>query len=267
MHIKLKDVALKSGYSVTTVSRALAGYSDVNEQTRLHIVEVATRLGYQPNLVARQLRIRRTQTIGLIIPVRDQSFSNEFFTQFLIGIGDAASRARYDLLVSAQAPGEEEMSAYRRIVSGNRVDGIILARTRRNDPRIAYLRAQNYPFVAFGRGAPGEPADFPFIDVDGQAGIRLLVEHFVARGHRHIGLILPPEEMVFTVYRHAGYRDGLAGAGVSSAPAGNRTKTRNAIVKSDVRTLEQRTCWPPLRRAEHAPRRLTSRHDGLTLES
>jgi LacI family transcriptional regulator len=214
MPIKLKDVARKSGYSITTVSRALAGYSDVNEETRKHIHETAANMGYQPNLVARQLRSQRTHTIGLIIPAYDQSFSNDFFSRLLVGIGDAAARARYDLLISAQAPGEEEMAAYRRMVGGNRVDGVILARTRRNDPRIAYLLEKKIPFAVSGRSAPDERSNFNYIDVDSRTGIRDVVEHFVSLGHQHIGLILPPDEMAFTDYRHNGYREGLHAHGI-----------------------------------------------------
>jgi LacI family transcriptional regulator len=219
MQIKLKDVARKSGYSITTVSRALAGYSDVNEETRRHIHETAAAMGYQPNLLARQLRIQRTHTIGIIIPAYDQSFSNDFFSRLLVGIGDAAARARYDLLISAQAPGEEEMSAYRRLVGGNRVDGVILARTRRQDPRIAYLKEKKIPFAVSGRGAPDEASDFNYIDVDSQAGIRDVVRHFIMLGHRHIGLILPPPDIAFTDFRHQGYREGLADGGLPYHPA------------------------------------------------
>src|SRR5215207_4296258 len=122
MQVKLKDIAAESGYSITTVSRALAGYNDVNEQTRQHISEIAATLGYQPNLLARQLRSQRTDTLGLIIPAQDQSFSNEFFSQLMLGIGDAASLEHYDLLISAQVPGQDEMAAYRRMVGGNKVD-------------------------------------------------------------------------------------------------------------------------------------------------
>ncbi|MFO7320291.1 MAG: LacI family DNA-binding transcriptional regulator [Chloroflexota bacterium] len=219
MAIKLKDVARQSGYSITTVSRALAGYSDVNEQTRRHIIEVASSLGYQPNLPARQLRIRRTNSLGLVIPARDHSYSNEFFSQLLMGIGDAAAQSGYDLLISAQAPGEAEMACYRRMVGGNLVDGVILVRTRRHDERIAYLSQQQIPFMVFGRAAPGEPCNFSFIDIDSQAAIRALVDHFTGLGHRRIGLILPPEEMAFTPYRLAGYQEGLENAGLPYDPA------------------------------------------------
>jgi LacI family transcriptional regulator len=214
VNIKLKDIAERSGYSITTVSRALAGYSDVNEQTRERIAQIAASLGYQPNLVARQLRSQRTQTIGLIIPAYDYSFSNGFFSQLMLGIGDAASLEHYDLLISAQTPGDHEMAAYQRIVGGNRVDGMILARTHQHDARIRYLKDQGHPFVVSGRAAPNEASDFPHIDVDSQAGIRTVVEHFTELGHQHIGLILPPETMAFTGFRHKGYCQGLAEAGL-----------------------------------------------------
>jgi DNA-binding LacI/PurR family transcriptional regulator len=218
MQVTLKDIAERSGYSVTTVSRALAGYSDVNEQTRQHITEIAHALGYQPNLLARQFRSQRTHTIGIIIPAHDYTFSTGFYSQLMLGIGDAASAEHYDLLISAQEAGDDEMVAYRRMVAGNRVDGMIVARTRENDVRIRYLIEQQHPFVVSGRGAPNEASDFPYIDVDSQAGIRSVVQHFVELGHRDIGLILPPPEMAFTGFRHDGYCEGLAQAGIPYRP-------------------------------------------------
>src|SRR5690349_20383071 len=109
MPVKLKDLAKRTGFSVTTVSRALAGYSDVNEETRQYIVETASRLGYVPNQAARQLRNQSTNTLGLIIPAHERSFSNDdFFSHLTQAIGDTASLNRYDVLISAQHPGEEE---------------------------------------------------------------------------------------------------------------------------------------------------------------
>jgi LacI family transcriptional regulator len=219
MQVKLKDIAHKTGYSITTVSRALAGYDDVNHETRQQIIAVANSLGYQPNQLARQLRSQRSYTIGMIIPVDDHSFSDDFFTQLILGIGNAASHERYDLLISSQpASSQEEMEAYRRIVGGHRVDGIIVARTRCNDTRIVYLQQRRHPFVVSGRNAPGERSDFPYIDVDSEAGIYLATQHFTELGHRHIGLILPPRDIAFTEYRHTGYRDALVQAGIAYRP-------------------------------------------------
>jgi LacI family transcriptional regulator len=214
MRVTLKDIADKSGFSITTVSRALAGYDDVNEQTRQSIVDLAVSMGYQPNLVARQLRHQRTNTIGMIIPANDQGFSDDFFSELMMGVGHAATLYGYDLLLSAQTTTENEMAAYRRLAGGRRVDGVVVARTRRDDPRIEYLKQQGFPFVVSGRNPLGQPSDFPYIDVDSQLGIKLMVRHLVELGHRHIGLLLPPPEMAFTPYRLTGYHEGLAEAGL-----------------------------------------------------
>ncbi len=213
---RLKDISQRTGYSITTVSRALAGYSDVNEQTRQQIVAVAHELGYQPNDIARQLRSQRTQTLGLIIPATDHSVSHDdFFFQLLRGISDSAAAQRYDVLISSQMNDTDEMTAYRRIVGGNRVDGLMLARTRQNDERIAYLNSLKFPFAVSGRSAPGSANDFAFIDVDSRTGIQHAVEHLLAQDHRVIGIILPPPHIAFTGYRLKGYQDALDRHGIA----------------------------------------------------
>ena len=214
MRVTLKDIANKSGFSITTVSRALAGYDDVNEETRQQIIDLAYSMGYEPNQVARQLRHQRTNTIGMIIPANDQGLSDDFFSELMMGVGHAASAQGFDLLLSAQTSNENEMAAYRRMVGGRRVDGVVVARTRRDDPRIEYLQQQRLPFVVSGRSALGEPSDFPHIDVDSQLGIRMMVQHLVELGHKDIGLLLPPPDIAFTPYRLMGFKEGLDEAGL-----------------------------------------------------
>lgn len=211
MKITLKTIAQEAGLSITTVSRALAGYDDVNEDTRKRILDIAERLGYQPNLIARHLRSKSTNTIGMVIP-RTAYFSDSFFMELLAGVGRQAAEYGYDLLLSAQLPGEEELAAYRRMVAGSRVDGVALARVLRHDPRIDYLREVRHPFVAFGCSDDGNT--YPYIDVDGATGVSHLVEHFASYGHRRIAMILSPWDLAFTVRRHAGYRQGLEQAGL-----------------------------------------------------
>lgn len=211
----LKDIAEQSGYSVTTVSRALGGHSDVNQATRERILEIARSLNYEPNSIARQLQGKRTSTIGIIRPANLRRSEDDFFSLLVKGAGYAAALHHYDLLISAVTESSDEMSAYRRIVGGRRVDGVILARNYHDDPRIAYLQQSDWPFVVSGRGAPDQPSDFPYIDVDSQLGIRMMVNHLVSGGHRRIALILPPPELAYTEYRHAGYQQGLQEARIT----------------------------------------------------
>lgn len=214
MPVKLKDIATQTGFSITTVSRALAGYDDVNAQTRQTIIETAQQMGYQPNLIARQLQSQRTHTIGMVLPADESSFTDSFFSELMLAVGHAASKRGYDLLMTSTPTIEAELDAYRRLLGGNRVDGIILARTRRNDPRIAYLQEHEHAFVVQGRLAPDEPNDFPYVDVDSQTGIELVVAHLASLGHQHMAILLPPQDIAFTAYRLAGYRAGLESAGL-----------------------------------------------------
>lgn len=208
MRATLKTIAQETGFSVTTVSRALTGYDDVAEQTQRFILETAERLGYRPNQVARQLQSQRANTIGIIIPAFGPRFSDPFFSELLTGIGNQAADYQFDLLVSIQAPGPGELDAYRRM-EGRRVDGLIVVRTRQHDPRIQYLSGlrEPLPFVAFGRSSDAD--DFPYIDVDGEHGMRLIVQHLVDLGHRRIGYVAPPPDLNFTQQRTTGYRAAL----------------------------------------------------------
>jgi len=209
MPVTLKDIARESGFSVTTVSRALTGYDDVSQKTRSHILKIADELGYQANHIARQLQGQRTHTLGLIMPARAHTHDDDFFSVLLKGITYEAARNGFDVLTGAAQPDTSELDAYRRIVGGGRVDGMIVARTYRSDARIDYLKSVNCPFIVHGRLAPEENSDFDYIDVDSEFGILMVTEHLIFKGHKHIGLILPEPDLAFTPYRLNGYREAL----------------------------------------------------------
>ena len=212
MPVTIKDIAKRTGKSITTVSRALHGYDDVSPETRAMIVRVAEELGYTPNLLAQRLQKQRTDTLGFILPTFGPRFSDPFFSEFLAGIGNTAGEYGYDLLVSTQPPGEKELEIYRKKVMGRQVDGFIVVRTRCQDPRIQYLKEAGAPFVAFGRTESG--LDYPFVDEDGAAGMRMLVEHLVRLGHRRIAYISPPLDYTFARDRLRGVQEALQEAGL-----------------------------------------------------
>ena len=213
MPVTIKDIAKRTGKSITTVSRALHGYNDVSPETREMIVRVAKEMGYTPNLLAQRLQKQRTDTLGFILPTFGPRFSDPFFSEFLAGIGNTAGEYGYDLLVSTQPPGEKELETYRQKVMGRQVDGFIVVRTRCQDPRIQCLRETDAPFVAFGR-TEGD-LDYPFVDEDGEAGMRMLVEHLVGLGHRRIAYMSPPLEYTFARDRLRGVQGALRDAGLA----------------------------------------------------
>jgi len=208
MPVTLKGIAQKVGYSITTVSRALTGHDDVAESTRQLIFETAAEMGYHPNMAARRLRTRRTDTIGIIVPTYSTRFADPFFGDFLAGVGNKAVEYDFDLLLSTRPPGDRELKGYERMVMEQRVDGLIVISTRPHDERITYLLEQNFTFVSFGRS--DLEADFPYLDVDGEAGMHQATQYLVDLGHRRIAYISAPFNFMYAHQRLAGFKGALS---------------------------------------------------------
>jgi LacI family transcriptional regulator len=212
MPVKIEDIAKRVGKSITTVSRALHDYADVSPETKELVRKAAIEMGYTPSTLAQRLQKKRADTIGLILPTYGPRFSDPFFSEFIAGIGNKAANLGYDLLVSTRAPGEQEMQAYHQNAQSRRVDGFVLVRTRRQDPRVHYLLQVSLPFVAFGR--TDEALDFPYVDEDSEYGMQLIAEHLAKLGHRNIACINAPEELTFARYRFNGLQKGLINHGI-----------------------------------------------------
>lgn len=216
MPITLKDIAEHVGKSVPTVSRALAGFSDIAVETREEIQRVAQEMGYVPNITARNLQKRRTDTAALILPAADHlRISDPFLSEFLSGVVETTTQSNFSLNLTTSNQ-ENEQETYLRLIRSSQVDGFIVMRTRRQDSRIDLLRAQDVPFVAFGRTAGDN--DFPYVDDDDVLGIRLVVDHLAELGHKRLGFIAEP--MVFTKShnRLQGFLQGLDAHGLAYEP-------------------------------------------------
>lgn len=253
MKVTLQKIADISGFSVTTVSRALAGYSDVSEKTRQKIQKIADDLGYIPNEIARSLQSQKSNSIGIVFPM-DEDFSNSFFMELIAGVAHALSQYHYDLLLSAKLPGEQELQDYQRLVTGSRVDGIIVARTLVDDPRIEYLQSRNFPFVVSGHD---DTATYPYIDVDGFDAFYKLTRHFIELGHTHIAIINGPLQFAFAKRRYEGYQQALADHGIPLDPAYvvESDMTKIGGIESAIRLLE----------CEHPPTAIIACNDLMAL--
>jgi DNA-binding LacI/PurR family transcriptional regulator len=213
----IRELAEKLNLSITTVSRALDGYSDVSDETRKRVVEAAHQMGYTPSYAARQLRRKRTDSIGYILPTSSPRFSDPFFVNFLTGLCDEIASQSLDLMVTSCPPdSEEEKEQYQRWVQSRRVDGIVLNRTRVQDWRIEYLLENKIPFVSLGRGEMD--AAYPYVDVADTEGFFELVTHLVQKGHQRIAYIGASPNLVIHNDRFRGYQQGLAAARIGFDP-------------------------------------------------
>jgi len=212
----LKALSLALGLSPTTVSRALNGYSDVSESTRSRVVEAAARLGYQPNAHARRLAIGKADAVGMIFPPDIVDLAEPRFAEIVGGLTERLGEAGKDLLI-ATGHRADEILTYERLVRGRRFDALIVARTRRADPRVDFLLAQGFPFLACGRSE--NPTGYAWFDFDHAAGSLLALRRLQAFGHRHIGYLHAALEHNEAYERHAGFRRGLREIGLGENPA------------------------------------------------
>ncbi len=216
MPVTLKDIAQEVGVSVTTVSRALAGYADVAPGTRRRVEEVAAALGFVPNAAARDLQRQRTDTIALVVPVESNlRFSDPFFSEFLSGLVVATGATGFSLNITTDSQ-DDETETYLRLIRSRRADGFVLVRTRPDDPRIPLLREAGAPFVSFGRVTTAN--GIYTVDEDDERGIRLMVDHLVALGHSRIGCIAEPPAFAKGYHRFQGYCQGLQAHGLPFDP-------------------------------------------------
>lgn len=208
------DIAKKAGVSITTVSRALNGYSDVNENTRQLIVQIAEDLKYYPNAAARSLQGKKTNTIAFAPLLNDHLEAEPFFKEFTGVLALASFKHDLSLLVTLVGQNRNLEEIYRELAGTGRVDGVILADIKPQDERIALLQSLKMPFVAFGRSLDYDRLNYPFVDVDGKAGVAKVVAYLHDNGHSRIAYLAESFTLAYARDRYEGYRQGLKTAGL-----------------------------------------------------
>jgi LacI family transcriptional regulator len=213
MPVTIRDIAKKLGLSIGAVSRALDGYPDISDETRQRVIQVAHEMGYVPNQAARQLRRKKADAVGYILPANTPRFTDPFFSEFIAGLGDETALHPFDLLISIAPPGEDsEKHIYQSWVQGRKVDGFILTHLHLHDWRVKYLAEQGVPFAALENTLDG--FNFARVEVNRQGGIVELVTHLVERGFRGIAYLGGPSELKIHADQFEGYRQGLEKAGI-----------------------------------------------------
>lgn len=216
--MNLREFATQLGLSPTTVSRALNGYPEVNEETRLRVQAAAKRLNYHPNTRAIRLATGRAMAVGHIIPIATRhEIVNPIFADFIAGAGETYSRNDYDMLLSV-VPDADEEAAYRGLKSKGNVDGVILHGPTLNDPRIPLLHSIGMPFVVHGRASETD-APYSWLDVNNRRAFSRATDFLLDLGHRRIGLINGLEFMDFAIRRRRGYLDALRTRGLDGEAA------------------------------------------------
>ncbi len=210
MHrVTIKDIAREAGVSAQTVSRAINDRSEIQAETKARILDIAGRMGYHPNSVARSLVSRHTQNIGLVVP----DVMNPFFSEIARGIQDAAFESGYNVFLCNADESLERAISVLHSLEAQRVDGLILCSSRLTDREMMNLAERYQPLVLINRQI--SHARTRQILVDDHGGAYRAVEHLIGLGHREIGILTGPANSHSGRERLQGYERALMAHGLT----------------------------------------------------
>ena len=183
--VSMKDIALRCGVSVATVSKALNGQPDIGEETRSRIAEIAREMGYMTNSAARALKTNRTYNLGvLFVDERRSGLTHEYFSAMLESFKVEAEAHGYDITFINHNVGGKPTSYLQHCLYRG-VDGVVIACVDFNDPRVRELVESNIPLVTIDRVFDNRLA----VVSDNVGGVSALVRYVYEKGHRKIAFL------------------------------------------------------------------------------
>ena len=206
------DVANRAGVAAITVSRVVNDSGPVSRQVRARVEQAIAEIGYVPNSVARSLRSKRTDTIGLILT----DMTNPFFTTVARGVEDAASDAGLMLIICNTDERDADEQRYVRMVLERQVDGILLVPARSGAAAIKQCRDHATPVVVVDRRLKEGVADV--VRADSKGGAFELGRFLASLGHARTAVLSGPRSVSTADDRVAGFRQAFAEVQRAEAP-------------------------------------------------
>jgi LacI family transcriptional regulator len=206
MAVKLSDIAKKSGLSVSTVSRVINKKTKkyrISREVEQLVLKAAKDLNYRPNQLARSLRLKETQTIGLVAP----DISNPFFAQIIKTIQTELHKLHYSLVVCDSDESLELEVEHTNLLFSKGIDGLIVMPVGQQYDHFQFLLENGVPVVTVDRGF--DELKTNMVVIDNEAGAFAAVEHLIKSGHRKIAIIQGLPDTFTTIGRLNGYKEAL----------------------------------------------------------
>ncbi len=200
--MNIKELAKKLDLSITTVSRALGGYSDVSEKTRARVKKFAEKYKYMPNPYASVLASGKTKSVGYVLPIygTNTSVLNQAnFFQFVSGMSDELLSESIQLQILFAKSEKEEIQAYKKLIIEQKIENIVLQNIKTQDKRIDLLNKYKVNYVAWGK--TGSNKNFSWVDLDNAGAIEVIVNYLIERKHKNIAYINISEKYNFASER------------------------------------------------------------------
>jgi len=207
--LNIEEVAEYAGVSTATVSRVLNNYPFVKDETRRRVLQVIRETNYQVNAVARNLRRKKTLSIGVII----SNVLSSFYSVIAKAVEDTAIRNRFSTVLCNGGDSPEKELGYLKVLHENRVDGVILSPTGKNRDYLNLLISSGIPVTLIDRTVKGLQCDTVLIN--NREASTEVVRHMLRKGYRNIGFIAGPLDRLTGAERLQGYYQAHEEEGVS----------------------------------------------------
>lgn len=214
----IRDVAARANVHPSTVSRVFSGNARISERTRRRVLAAARMLNFQPNAIAQSLSVKRTRTIGLVVPhVYQGYFDDSFFPQIMSGLLEATYANHYRLLVSGCQDYKDEIVQTLQILGSRQADGIVVTSGRLDVNTVGELRGCQTPLILIGR-PPVQHHDIGWVDADNVGDTRRVIEYLINLGHRRIAYVGGDPDTRVVNERLEGYLQAMSEAGLLFEP-------------------------------------------------
>lgn len=208
----LKDIASELGLSIATISRVVNGKKHVSKKTVARVKKALARNNYLPNQVARSLKVKATNTVGIIVPdIRD------YFAYVIKSAEAVLSKFGYSIILADTNEDSEKEDLYVRILYEKRVDGLILATVSSDNSALELLSKSSIPIV-FIDNLPNLPHSVDAVLLNNFKASFMAVEHLTRLGHRRIAMICGDQRETTGKERLAGYLDALDAKSIATDP-------------------------------------------------
>lgn len=206
--VTMRDVARSVGVSPTTVSHVMNETRFVSEEIRTKVYQAIRELNYKPNTIARGLRCKKTQNIGMIIP----DIAYPFLAEVARGVEDTGFKLNYNIILCDSNGTLEREAVCIDLLQEKQVDGIVFVAAGKSSGHVQALMAQEIPVTVVDRELPGLEVDS--VLADNRQGGYQATEYLIQSGHRCIGCIAGPPDLSISSHRVDGYKQALGQYGV-----------------------------------------------------
>lgn len=209
----IKDIAAKTGLSISTVSRVLNGKAEqfrIGKKSQQKILEASRELNYVPNLIAANLRTGKSNTIALIVP----SLCNPFFADLASTLNSEVRKYGYSTMICDSDENTEiEITELKRIIARN-IEGLIIAPCGNYSEHIRQLHDLGLPVICIDRYF--EDLDIPFVSTDNYHGAYVATKHLLENGHTRIACIQGVQQSTPNRLRVKGFVDAMEETGLTT---------------------------------------------------